>query len=74
MHNKALHRMALRAGYLRLKWPSQVGKAYQVQAKTRMDALTWTNLGFVIPATATDTMVDVPMIGRAQFFRVVEAD
>jgi len=63
-----------RAGYLRLKWPSEVGTAYQVQAKTRMDAFTWTNLGFVIPATATETMVDLPMEGAAQFFRVIEAD
>jgi len=63
-----------RPGYLRLKWPTEVGKAYQVQARTCMDALTWTNLGFVIPATAADTMVDLPMEGAAQFFRVVEAD
>jgi len=63
-----------RAGYLRLKWPTEVGKAYQVQTKTRMDALRWTNLSFVIPATATETMVDLPMQGTAQFFRVVEAD
>jgi hypothetical protein len=63
-----------RAGYLRLKWPSEVGKAYQVQTKTRMDALRWTNLDFVIPATSTETMVDLPMIGAFQFFRVIEAD
>ena len=63
-----------RAGYLRLKWASEVGKAYQVQARTRMDALRWTNLGFVLPATATETMVDLPMEGAAQFFRVIEGD
>ena len=64
----------VRAGYLRLKWSSEVGKAYQVQTKARMDALTWTNLDFVLPATASETMVDVPMIGGAGFFRVIEAD
>jgi hypothetical protein len=63
-----------RSGYLRLKWPSEVGKVYQVQTKTRMDALRWTYLSFVIPATSTETMVDVPMIGAAGFFRVIEAD
>ncbi len=63
-----------RPGYLRLNWPSELGKAYQVQTRTRMDALRWMNLSFVIPATATDTMVDVPMVGAAQFFRVIEAD
>ncbi len=63
-----------RPGYLRLKWPSEVGKAYQVQTRTRMDTLRWTKLSFVIPATATETMVDLPMQGTAQFFRVIEAD
>ncbi len=63
-----------RAGCLRLKWPSEIGKAYQVQTRTRMDALAWTDLGFVIPATCTETMVDLPMEGAAGFFRVVEAD
>ncbi len=64
----------VRARYLRLKWSSELGKAYQVQTKTRLDALTWTNLSFVIPATATETIVDLPMEGPAQFFRVIEAD
>ncbi len=63
-----------RADYLRLKWPSEVGKAYQVQTKARMDALRWTNLDFVVPATSTETMVDLPVEGTAGFFRVVEAD
>jgi hypothetical protein len=64
----------IRHGYLRLQWPSEIGKAYQVQAKARLDAFTWTNLNFAIPASATNTMVDLPMTGAAQFFRVVEAD
>jgi hypothetical protein len=63
-----------RPGYLRLRWSSEVGKSYQVQAKTHLDALRWTDLGFVIPATSTETMVDLPMEGAAQFFRVIEAD
>ncbi len=64
----------VRPGYLRLRWPSEVGKAYQVQTKARLDSLRWTNLDFVIPATSTETMVDLPMDGAAQFFRVIEAD
>lgn len=64
----------VRSGYLRLKWASEIGKAYQVQAKARLDAFAWTNLSFVIPATATNSMVDLPVSGAAQFFRVVEAD
>ncbi len=63
-----------RPGYLRLSWPSEVGKAYQVQAKARLEAFRWTDLDFVIPATSTETMVDLPMEGTAQFFRVIEAD
>jgi hypothetical protein len=66
--------MVARPGYLRVNWPSEVGKAYQVQAKARVDALMWTNLSFTIPATSTNTMVDLPMSGAARFFRVVEAD
>lgn len=64
----------VRRDYLRLQWPSEVGKAYQVQTKARMDVLRWTDLDFVIPATCTETMVDLPMEGAAQFFRVIEAD
>ncbi|MDP2897071.1 MAG: hypothetical protein Q8Q12_11020 [bacterium] len=63
-----------RPGYLRLKWSSGVSKAYQVQSKTRLDALRWTDLDFVIPATSSETMVDLPMEGAAQFLRVIEAD
>ena len=63
-----------RPGYLRLRWSSEVGKGYQVQAKTRLETLRWTDLDFVIPATSTETMIDLPMEGAAQFFRVIEAD
>jgi len=63
-----------RPGYLRLRWASEIGRAYQVQAKDRLDAFPWTNLNFVVPATATNSMLDVEMSGAAQFFRVVEAD
>jgi len=63
-----------RPGYLRLKWPSEIGKAYQVQAKGNLEAFVWTNLNFVIPATATNVMLDLPMNRTAQFFRVVQAD
>lgn len=63
-----------RPGYLRLNWPSEIGKAYQVQVKGRLEAFAWTNLSFVIPATTTNTMLDLPMSGAAQFMRVVEAD
>ena len=63
-----------RPGYLRLSWPSEIGKAYQVQVKGHLEAFAWTNLSFVIPATTRNTMLDLPMSGAAQFFRVVEAD
>jgi len=64
----------VRSSYLRLTWPSVIGKAYQIQAKARLDAFTWTNLSFAIPAAATNSMVDLPTTAAAQFFRVVEAD
>lgn len=63
-----------RPGYLRLRWPSEIGKAYQVQVKGRLETFAWTNLSFAIPASTTNTMVDLPMSEAAQFFRVVQAD
>lgn len=64
----------VRAAHLRLHWPSVIGRAYQVQFKDRLDAPTWTNLGFVVIATATNAVVDLPLIGSTRFFRIVEAD
>ena len=66
--------VVVRPGYLRLSWLSEIGKAYQVQAKASLDAFGWTNLNFAVPATTTNTLLDLPMTGAAQFFRVVEAD
>jgi hypothetical protein len=64
----------VRPGFLRLRWASEIGTAYQVQTKDRLDAFSWANLNFVVPATATNSMIDVPMSGAAQFLRLVEAD
>jgi hypothetical protein len=64
----------VRAGYLRLKWASEIETSYQVQAKDRVEACVWTNLPFVIPAAATNTMVELPLSGAAQFFRVLRID
>ena len=64
----------VRPGYLRLNWLSEIGKAYQVQSKPSLDAFAWTNLNFALPATTTNTLLDLPMTGATQFFRVVEAD
>ena len=64
----------VRAGFLRLSWLSEIGKAYQVQSKPSLDAFAWTNLNFAVPATATNTLLDLPMSGATQFFRVVAAD
>lgn len=64
----------VRAGQIRLKWQSDIGKAYQVQAKESMTATLWTNLDFVVIGTATNAAVDIPITGEAKFFRVVEAD
>jgi len=66
--------VVVRAGFLRLSWLSEIGKAYQVQSKPSLDAFAWTNLNFAVPATTTNTLLDLPMTGATQFFRVVEAD
>ena len=64
----------VRPAQLRLKWPSTIGKAYQVQAKANLTLPLWTNLDFVVIGSATYTTVSIPMAGTALFFRVVEAD
>lgn len=64
----------VRPGQLRLNWQSGIGKAYQVQAKTSPSAPLWTNLDFIVIGTTTSAAVDIPIVGTAKFFRVVEAD
>lgn len=64
----------VRPGQLRLNWQSAISKAYQVQAKTSLTTPVWTNLDFVVIGTTTNAAVDVPIVGTAKFFRVVEAD
>ena len=66
--------VVVRAGFLRLSWLSEIGKAYQVLSKASLDAPGWTNLNFAVPATSTNTLLDLPRTGATQFFRVVEAD
>lgn len=63
-----------RSGFLRLEWPAETGRTYQVQATESLSGTTWTNLNFALPATSTNIMVDLPMQADAQFFRVIEVD
>lgn len=62
----------VRPGNLRLNWQSQINKAYQVQFQEQLDSLFWTNLDLTIIATATNTSADVPMVGAARFYRVIQ--
>jgi hypothetical protein len=66
--------LVARPGYLRLNAATEIGEAYQVQVKASLDPYPWTNIPFVILATATNTMVELPMNAPVQFFRVVKAD
>lgn len=63
-----------RPGYLRLAAETQDGKAYQVQTKESLLDFSWINLGFVLPASSTNTLVDLPITCHKAFYRVVEAD
>lgn len=63
-----------RPGFLRLEWPAETGRRYQVQAKEQLDAPAWSNLSFALPATSTTIMVDLLMEAGVQFFRVLEVD
>jgi hypothetical protein len=64
----------IQPGYLRLNWQTEIGKAYQVQSKENLVAPFWTNLDFIIVATATNAMTDIPITGEAKFYRIVEAN
>lgn len=68
------HASIERPGYLRLVAETEDGKAYQVQIKDSLLDFAWSNLNFVLPASSTNTLVDLPMTGQKAFFRVVEAD
>ncbi len=68
------HAAIERPGYLRLAAETQNGKAYQVQTKGNLSDPSWTDLSFVLPASSTNTLVDIPMTDPKAFFRVVEAD
>jgi hypothetical protein len=63
-----------RPGYLRLRWPSLVGKSYQIQAAETLGSCGWTNLPLIIPATGTNTAVDLPLDQPQRFFRVLRVD
>jgi len=63
-----------RPGYLRLQWSSVPGTSYQIQAKDDVGECFWKNLPFILPATATNTIVDVVVSGVARFFRVVQVE
>lgn len=63
-----------RPGYLRLTWPAEIGRTYQVQTMESLSSTGWTNLNFALPATSTNIMVDLPMQADAQFFRVIEVE
>ena len=64
----------VRQGNLRLEWQSEIGAAYQVQFKGDLGALSWTNIGFTIIATANTAAVDAPLSQTTGFYRVVQAN
>jgi hypothetical protein len=59
---------------LRLEWQSQVGLTYQIQFKDRLESFGWTNLDIIVIATATNTIVDIPMKGSAGFYQAVRTE
>jgi len=62
----------VRPGNLRLNWQSVPGQPYQVQFKNQVDAPFWSNLDLTIIATSTNTLADVPIVGAARFYRVIQ--
>ncbi len=64
----------IRQGYVRLNWQTEIGKTYQIQSKEDLSLPAWRNLDFMIVATATNAMTDIPMTSGATFYRIVEAN
>ena len=64
----------VRAGYLRLNWLTETGKTYQIQSKENLLLPFWTNLDFIIVATTTNAMADIPMTSAAKFYQIIEAN
>ena len=63
-----------RAGYLRIRWTSEVEVAYQIQSKASLEDSGWTNLDVLFVGTSDRAVVEVPISSSAAFYRVVEAD
>ena len=63
-----------RMNYFRVSWLSVSEKAYQVQFKTKIEAPLWSNLDFNLIGSSANNVVDLPITGKAGFYRVVEAD
>jgi hypothetical protein len=63
----------VRPGYIRLEWDSVIGKGYELQSK-EFWWWYWIESGVLINATATNTVVDIPLTGTAQFFRLMRMD
>lgn len=62
------------AGSLRLRWAAEPGRRYQVQRKPDLSAESWANLDFILPATGSNLVVDLPVQAGQGFYQVVEAD
>jgi len=60
-------------GLLRLEWDGRPGMVYQVQAKPRIDAPTWTDVSSIIPIAGLYTTFHLPITAPTQFFRVILA-
>ncbi len=55
---------------LAVQWPANVGRVYQVQARTNVDSGTWTAVTDDISAARTNVAVTVSMSGSTRFYRV----
>jgi hypothetical protein len=60
----------VRPGHLRLHWESEPGTAYRVQHTSEING-PWVDLGFVVVASSTNCIVEVPMSNTAGFYRMV---
>jgi hypothetical protein len=62
----------VRTDSLRLQWQAQSNAAYQVQSKSDLNTVSWSNLDFTVIATGDTCALEVPLNESAGFFRVVQ--
>ena len=61
-------------GKLRFSFPTDTGRAYQLQQRPSLGLGGWSNFGFNFIGSSAPQTIELPTTGSSGFFRVLEAD